>query len=169
MNILAISGSASTKSSNFHLLKAIQTRLEEQHNIAVYDSLGQFPLFTPQRLIEGIPDIVQEFKQQLLDADAVIVSTPEYTHNIPAVLKNMVEWCTNSGEFLEKKVLPITFTPHEPRGEYAMKSLLFSLVALDAQIIAQLPIYKTDVEIRENLIILSEDIIALLEGAIELF
>jgi hypothetical protein len=46
-----------------------------------------------------------------------------------------------------------------------MKSLLFSLNALNAQIVAQLPIYKSDVEIGENLIILSEDIIALLEGA----
>jgi NAD(P)H-dependent FMN reductase len=165
MRILAISGSASIESSNYYLLKAIQTLFIEEHEITVYDSLTEFPLFTTQRLKEGIPKVIQDFKEQLLKADAIVISTPEYTHNIPAVLKNMIEWCTHSGEFDHKRVLPITFTPHAPRGEHAMKSLLFSLNALNAQIVAQLPIYKSDVEIGENLIILSEDIIALLEGA----
>lgn len=168
MNILAISGSASEKSSNYYLLKAIKTLFKAQHNIEIYDSLSLFPLFTPQRLKDGIPEVVQEFKTQLIAADVVLISTPEYTHNIPAVLKNMIEWCTHSGEFSEKKVLPITFTPHEPRGEYAMKSLLFSLNALEANAIVQIPLYKTDVEITNELIILSEATKEVLVAAFEL-
>ncbi|RYM34793.1 NAD(P)H-dependent oxidoreductase [Brumimicrobium glaciale] len=169
MKILAISGSASIKSSNYYLLKAIQTLFKDRFEITIYDSLSEFPLFTPQRLKEGIPEIVQDFKGQLFKADAVVISTPEYTHNIPAVLKNMIEWCTHSGEFTDKKVLPITFTPYEPRGENAMKSLLFSLSALDAKPIVQLPIYKTDVTIGDEVILLSDDVKELIESAFELF
>lgn len=169
MNILAISGSASEKSSNYYLLNAIKTLFEAQHDIEIYDSLSLFPLFTPQRLKDGVPEVVQEFKTQLIAADVVLISTPEYTHNIPAVLKNMIEWCTHSGEFSDKKVLPITFTPHEPRGENAMKSLLFSLNALNAKPIVQLPIYKIDVEIKDEVILLPTDVKELVESAFELF
>jgi len=169
MKILAISGSASMESSNYYLLKAIQELFIGKHSISVYDSLSEFPLFTPHRLQEGIPLIIQDFKKQLIAAEAVIISTPEYTHNIPAVLKNMIEWCTHSGEFDRKKVLPITFTPIKPRGEFAMQSLLFSLQTLNAQTVAQLPLYKAEETIEKELILLSNDTKALLEGAIALF
>lgn len=168
MNILAISGSASKKSSNYYLLKAIQQLLIDVHEIDIYDSLSDFPLFTPQRLKDEVPEIIQKFKELLLNADAVLISTPEYTHNIPAVLKNMIEWCTHSGEFENKSVLPITFTPYEPRGEYAMQSLLFSLNTMNAQFVAQLPIFKTEVDIENKKIQLSEEIKSLVVAAIEM-
>ncbi|PWH86999.1 NADPH-dependent FMN reductase [Brumimicrobium oceani] len=163
MNILAISGSASKQSSNYHLLKAIQTLFKDDFIMEVYDSLQDFPLFTPNLLKEGVPENIQEFKAKVVNADLVLISTPEYTHNIPAVLKNMIEWCTHSGEFSNKKVIPITFTPHEPRGEFAMQSLLFSLNALDANTIVQVPLYKTEVTIKEELILLSDDTQTLLK------
>jgi NAD(P)H-dependent FMN reductase len=169
MKILAISGSASEKSSNYYLLNAIKTLFKDRFSIEVYEGLADFPLFTPTRLKEGIPEIVQDFKKKINGVDAVMISTPEYTHNIPAVLKNMIEWCTHSGEFSDKKVLPITFTPYEPRGEHAMKSLIFSLKALDAKAIVQLPIYKTDVTIGDEVILLSDDVKELIESAFELF
>ena len=81
-------------------------------------------------------------KTQVAEADAVITSTPEYRHNILAVLKNALEWMTESGELHEKSVLPITFTPAPPHGEYAMKSLLQSLNASKARIVAELSLYR---------------------------
>ena len=55
---------------------------------------------------------------------------------MPALIKNALEWITSSGELVGKKVLAITFTPNEPRGDKAMQSLLWSLQALDANIVA---------------------------------
>lgn len=168
MNILAISGSASEKGSNYYLLKAIADLFKEHHSVSIYDSLSEFQLFTPGRLKEGVPENIRKFKEEALNADVILISTPEYTHNIPAVLKNMIEWCTHSGEFSEKKVLPITFTPQAPRGEYAMQSLLFSLNAIEANVIVQIPLYKTDVEITNELIILSEATKEVLVAAFDL-
>ena len=168
MKIVAISGSSSFKSSNYYLLKAIKTLFKDRFSIEVYEGLADFPLFSPNRLKAGIPEIVQNFKNKINGVDAVIISTPEYTHNIPAVLKNMIEWCTHSGEFTEKKVLPITFTPYEPRGEHAMQSLIFSLKALDANIIAQLPFYKNNVEIGDKIIILNDETKSIFEAVFEL-
>src|SRR5690554_3386551 len=167
MRIFAISGSASEKGSNYFLLEAMKVLFEGEHEVHIFDALADFPLFSPKRLEHEIPEIVKDFKKQVLLADAIIISTPEYTHNIPAVLKNMIEWCTHSGEFEHKPVLPITFTPHEPRGEYAMQSLLFSLKALDAKVLTQFPIYKTEVEIKNQAIELSADVKEMLKTALE--
>ena len=169
MKIVAISGSASANGSNYHLLNAIKTMFKDEHSINIIDYLSEFPLFTPERLKNGVPELIQKFKRQVIEADAVIISTPEYTHNIPAVLKNMIEWCTHSGEFSEMKVLPITFTPFEPRGEHAMQSLIFSLLALEANVITQLPLYKKDLDLKDQHIELKEEVKELLEEAIEMF
>jgi NAD(P)H-dependent FMN reductase len=169
MKILGISGSASRYSSNYHLLKAIQTYAEGEHIMSVYDLLPNFELFTPERLKNGVPQNILAFKTQVLDADAIIICTPEYTHNIPAVLKNMIEWCTASGEFSHKSILPITFTPIAPRGEFGMSSLLMSLQTMDAKVVSQLPLYKTDVIIEDEQIRLPKDIQDIIGAALELF
>jgi hypothetical protein len=43
-----------------------------------------------------------------------------------------------------KPVLPITFTPQAPRGEKTMQSLTWTLQALDAKIVTQLPLYQQE-------------------------
>ena len=73
-----------------------------------------------------------------------LLTAPEYLHNLPALVKNALEWLTTSGELQQKPVLPITFTPHPPRGERAMQSLLWSLQALKARVVAQLPLYQNE-------------------------
>lgn len=169
MKILGISASASKSSSNFYLLKAIQNLCAEKDKMRVFEGLQDFALFSPGRLAKGIPKNIQDLKNQILIADLIIISTPEYTHNIPAVLKNMLEWCTASGEFAEKAVQPITFTPNEPRGEYAMTSLLQSLQTMKAKIETQLPLYKTDVNILDHQIELPKDIHEIITTAIVLY
>jgi NAD(P)H-dependent FMN reductase len=168
MKILAISSSASKDSGNYYLLKAIAELVKGQHEIAVYQGLYDFELFSPQRLKNGVPENIQELKDQIKAADALFISTPEYTHNIPAVLKNLIDWCTASGEFSDKKVVAITFTPHEPRGEYAMQSLINSLKALEAKVEAQFPLYKTDVEIHDKNIELKAEQKEMMQAVLEM-
>jgi len=168
IKILAIVGSASEKSSNKELLKAIQKNFFDEYEIEVFNKLRDFPLFRPEDLNKDLNHLVKEFKQKLNVVNRVIVCTPEYTHNIPAVLKNGLEWITASGELNNKKVLPITFTPHEPRGEWAMQSLLFCLKTMNAQIMTQLPLYKNDFEFDGYQVLLSEDDKALISEALKL-
>lgn len=168
MKILCISGSASRNSSNVKFLKAIAEHLSSTHTTEVYEGLYNFPLFTPERLNEGMPETINLLRDRITNADLVIISTPEYNHNIPAVLKNMLEWLTDSGELFGKRILPITFTPKSPRGEHALKSLQMSLKAQKATIISEANFYKTDVEFVEDKIVLPEDIKLMFDGILEL-
>lgn len=167
-SILAINGSASPESANLLLLETLKAEYAESYFISVFDGLWELPLYTPQREEAGIPTAVLSLRDQVAKADAVIISTPEYLHNIPAVLKNALEWMTHSGELAEKPVLPITFTPYEPRGVYAMASLTESLKAIKARIVSELPLYRTEVPIENGKIRLDESHRFLIEEALGL-
>ncbi len=169
MNILGISGSASENSSNYYLLKAIASFLKEKHNMEVFQGLYDFDLFSPKSLVKGIPANISDLKQEIVKADFIILSTPEYAHNIPAVLKNLMEWCTHSGEFSEKLVLPITFTPNPPRGANAMHSLIPTLTTLNAKVVASLSLYRTDMLIKNHQIELNAEVKEMLLAILDMF
>lgn len=154
--ILAVSGSASLESSNTALLKSVKNTFDRQFNIQVYEGLRDLPLFAPERLKDKNA-AVEEWKKLIAEAAAVVFCTPEYSHNIPAVVKNGLEWITQSGELTDKPVLAVTFTPKAPRGEYAMKSLLFSLQTLKARVVTQMPLYRDEVNYENGPVELSDD------------
>ena len=166
--ILCIGGSASSNSSNAQLLHALADWCSGTRKMEVYEGLQHLPLFSPDLQEAGIPETVLDLLKKVSLADAVIISTPEYLHNIPAVLKNALEWMTTSGELADKPVLPITFTPSAPRGEYAMRSLLQSLTALKARIVAELPLYRNQMNIEEGKTSITLEQRMLLEAALDL-
>ncbi len=149
MNIYTISGSSRLESSNSRLLKnlaSLSSELKFNHSLLP----AKLPLFLPEIQDKLIPSVVKTWRKELEAADGVIICIPEYIHNMPALIKNALEWATASGELVGKKVLAMTFTPNEPRGEKAMQSLLWSLQALDANIIASLSLYQNEISYTEE-------------------
>jgi len=142
MSILTISGSTAQESSNTQLLKSLPDNFPA-FSFSFYNIL-QLPLFIDSLNKNPLPEEVINFRNVASKASSVIISTPEYTHNIPAVLKSAFEWVTSSGELANKKVIAITYTPYAPRGEKAMVSLINSLKALDANILASLDLYANE-------------------------
>ncbi|WP_020536182.1 NADPH-dependent FMN reductase [Lewinella cohaerens] len=167
MNILTLSGSARPGSSNQLLLEAIAAAFPD-YRFTHFAELSQLPLFLPALDHAPWPASVVEWRQALRSATAVIITTPEYIHNLPALLKNALEWIASSGELVGKPVLPITFTPHTPRGERAMQSLLWSLGALDARIVAELPLYQNEMEREGERLLLSADAEEMMGEALKL-
>ncbi|MEO0732517.1 MAG: NAD(P)H-dependent oxidoreductase [Bacteroidota bacterium] len=142
---LLVSGSPHPTSANSRLLQGIGRLHPDEATLADY--LPQLPLFQPDR--EAV-DIVNRWRKDVAQANAIIFCTPAYLYNLPAVLKNALEWLTTGGEVLAKPVLVFTFTPHPPRGDKARQSLLWSLQALNARIVAEAPLYQNEVRFLEN-------------------
>ena len=149
MHLLTFSGSSRPESSNIRLLKALSQRYQNftwEH----FTTLDLFPLFTPQQDKHPYPKEVVALKEAIAKSDAIIIATPEYLHNIPAQLKNVMEWLTTTGELAGKSVMPIVYTPKAPRGEKAMQSFQWTLKALDARIICALSLYQEELKIGQD-------------------
>lgn len=167
MNILTVSGSVRSDSANVRLLKALSVLLP-QNEFFNFEKLEQLPVFTADKTQEQVPSAVRDWQNALKNADAVIISTPEYLNNLPALLKNAFEWVTESGEFFNKKTLAITFCPLPPRGEKAMQSLLWTLGALNANVVAQLPLFQNEIQFDSEGDLLENESVEMLREAIKL-
>ncbi len=144
MRIITISGSTRPESSNTKLLSHLNT-LSSDLDFHYSQLPKELPLFTSEAQEHLILPVIKAWRKELRDADGIIICMPEYIYNMPALIKNALEWVTASGELVGKKVLAMTFTPHEPRGEKALQSLLWTLQALDANIVASLALYQTEI------------------------
>ncbi|QKJ30099.1 NAD(P)H-dependent oxidoreductase [Mucilaginibacter mali] len=130
--ILAISGSLRDRSSNTQILKLIGTWLPADISYDIYDGMGDLPHFIPAAEDEAFPKAVQSLHNQLDEADAVIICTPEYAFGLPGSLKNLLDWTVATGNFVDKPVAVITASS---QGSYAHPSLLTTLGALSANIV----------------------------------
>jgi len=144
MKILTVSGSSQATSTNTALLQSIPTLLPD-HQVLHYADLHKLPLYLADTDLAPWPPSVLAWRAAIGTADAVIISTPEYLHSLPAILKNALEWLTTLGELHGKTVLPITYTPAAPRGEKGMQVLLWSLQALAANILPALSLHHSDI------------------------
>jgi chromate reductase, NAD(P)H dehydrogenase (quinone) len=77
----------------------------------------------------GIPAPAQNLADQIAQADAVIISTPEYNKALSGVLKNALDWVsrTDGKPWLHKPVAIMSATAGRSGGERAQSSLRLCL------------------------------------------
>jgi chromate reductase len=88
--LLGISGSTRADSTNRKLLKEAARLFGD----ATYIEGGiRFPVYDgDEEKAHGIPQDAKTLAQQIADADAVMISTPEYNKGPSGVLKNALDW-----------------------------------------------------------------------------
>jgi chromate reductase len=125
-NILAISGSLRAHSANTEVLRACALLAPPSVNLTIFDGLASLPHFNPDLDGEGAvpPATVDDFRRQIGNADALLISSPEYAHGVPGSLKNALDWLVSSTEMLYK---PVGVLNISPRSTYANASLLETL------------------------------------------
>ena len=74
---------------------------------------------------EGIPAVVQTLRAQIEQADAVIISTPEYNKGPSGVLKNALDWVsrTEGNPWADKPVAVMSAAAGRAGGERAQMIL----------------------------------------------
>ncbi|MFD8973231.1 MULTISPECIES: NADPH-dependent FMN reductase [Streptomyces] len=107
--ILAISGSLRADSHNTQLLRAAQ-KFNTGQDIEIYEGLREIPpydqdLDTP----ELRPAAVNELRRRVLEADGLLIATPEFNYSIPGVLKNALDWL--STDWTRTEGLPLNRKP----------------------------------------------------------
>src|SRR5688500_5787480 len=95
IHVLGIAGSLREASYNRGLLRAAAELLPEGMELEVY-TLDGLPFYNADVEAEGIPAIVQQLKDRVDAADALLIATPEYNYSVPAVLKNAIDWMSRA-------------------------------------------------------------------------
>ncbi len=131
--ILAISGSLRMASSNTKLLQAAALLAPNGVEISIYEGLGELPHFNPDLENAEIPAVV-DFRFRLRNSNGVLISTPEYAHSLPGVLKNALDWVVGSGELVDK---PVALFNASPRSTYAQAALTEILSTMSACLITE--------------------------------
>ncbi len=131
--ILAISGSLRQVSSNTALLQAAIDLSPANVEIRLYGGLGNLPHFNPD-LEPTEPPSVTDLRNQLRWSDGLIISSPEYAHGIPGVLKNALDWLVSGEEFVGK---PIALFNASPRAIHAQASLIEIVTTMAGRIVPE--------------------------------
>jgi NAD(P)H-dependent FMN reductase len=132
VRILAVSGSLRSDSSNSSLIRAIASLTPEGVDVHIFARLAELPFFNPDLDVGAGPPAVNSLREDLRNADAVLISSPEYAHGVPGVLKNALDWLVGSGELIDK---PVALINAAPRATHAYASLIETLSTMTARIV----------------------------------
>ncbi len=138
IKILGIVGSLRKNSYNHFALKAAQELLPDGAVLNLFE-LHDIPIFNQDDEI-AMPAAVQQFRQQILAADAILFATPEYNYSVAGVLKNAIDWASRPfGEsaWTGKPAAVMGASPSSQGTVHAQFHLRQILVALDMPTVNQ--------------------------------
>lgn len=115
MKILLLSGSFHSKSKSISILDAIKGYAPE-HDYEI-PRLDELPFYS-EDLSADKPDSVLKLLEQVKVCNGIVVSTPEYNHSIPGVLKNAIDWISRPAfdSVLKDKPITIITQANSPVG-----------------------------------------------------
>jgi chromate reductase len=93
IKVLGISGSLRKGSYNTAALRAAQELAPADVTIEIFD-LSPLPPYNEDVKAAGFPAAVQDLRQRIAAADALLVATPEYNYSTSGILKNAIDWAS---------------------------------------------------------------------------
>ena len=135
--ILAIPGSLRRGSVNRAMLHAAIDRAPEGVEIELYDDLGSIPPFNEDDEGERTPQPVLDLRERIGRVDALLISTPEYNHSVPGVIKNAMDWASRPmglAEIVGKPTAVMSASASTFGGVWAQAELRKALAASGARV-----------------------------------
>jgi chromate reductase len=137
VRIVGISGSLRKASFNTALLKILAEESASSIKFQVV-TLDDIPLYNEDLdTATGVP-AVNALKRLISSCDGVLISTPEYNHGIPGVLKNTLDWLSRPALescFKDKPVSIISSSKAFTGGVRAQYQLRETVVSMQAQLV----------------------------------
>ena len=135
LNILAVSGSLRAESKNRALLEAAQLLAPAGARITLDWSLARLPHYNPDLDTldgESMPPEAGRWRERAGEADGLLISSPEYAHGVPGVLKNALDWLVSSTTFPGK---PVALLGASPVSVFAPEQLRETLTTMNARFV----------------------------------
>lgn len=145
-NILAFAGSLRAHSYNRGLIRIAQEVAPEGIEVRSFD-IASIPLYNEDVEKQGDPEPVNDFKEAIRAADALLIATPEYNYSVPGVLKNAVDWASRPPQSspIKKKPAAIIGASGGPWGTVrAQLALRQSFVFTETLVLPKPELYVTN-------------------------
>jgi chromate reductase len=94
VRLVAVSGSLRQGSYNRMLLEAAARELPHWVELEFLQDLERLPHYSEDADVEPAHPAVRRLRAALGQADAVLISTPEYNSSLPGALKNALDWAS---------------------------------------------------------------------------
>jgi len=171
LRIVAVCGSLRAASKNRALLEAAQLLAPHGVEIALDWSLATLPHFNPDLdTLDGtsLPPEAVAWRATIAIADGLLISTPEYAHGIPGVLKNALDWLVSSTDFPGK---PVALLGASAMSVIAPVQLREILVTMNGRFVseASVTIPVPGAGASAAAIVADPELSAMLRGALEAF
>lgn len=128
MKIVGIVGSNADFSYNRLLLNFIAKQFKKLVDVEVLD-IKDVPMFN-QSDDQTNSEPIQHLNKKIMEADGVIIATPEYNHSIPSALQSVIEWLSFKIHPLDGKPVMIVGASYDVQG--SSRSQLHLRQILDA-------------------------------------
>lgn len=105
--LLLISGSLRGGSTNSATVRTAAALAPDGIRTEIYDGMGRLPHFNPDDDPTdgvGLDLEVAALRAALAEADALLLSTPEYAGALPGSFKNLLDWTVGGGQTYEMPV-----------------------------------------------------------------
>ncbi|MCH7541376.1 NAD(P)H-dependent oxidoreductase [Patescibacteria group bacterium] len=138
MKIFGFAGSFRTESFNKKIIRNTLKIADELGVKTEYFDLrnADIPLYDGDLERSSFPKSVEKFKEKIRSADVVLISSPEYNHASPGVLKNVLNWSSRpygDAAFEGKLVGLMSASPGNRGGAMALIDLKNSLEEMEAK------------------------------------
>jgi chromate reductase, NAD(P)H dehydrogenase (quinone) len=135
IRVLGLSGSLRQGSYNSAALRAALELVPDGMSLERFD-IAPIPIYNEDVKQRGFPPVVQEFREKIRAADALLIVTPEYNYSIPGVLKNAIDWASRPPDqpFDGKPIAIMGASPGRLGSARAQYHLRQSFVFLNALI-----------------------------------
>ncbi|MHA0036438.1 NADPH-dependent FMN reductase [Deinococcus sp. PESE-13] len=135
MKLLLLNGSLRKGSVNGATLQTVQQLAPATVTTEIYAGMEQLPHFNPDSDHDPLPPEVQQLRQAIAEADALLICTPEYAGALPGAFKNLLEWTVGSMAMNEKPVAWINVSTNPGGAKDAHVSLRIVLGYINARIV----------------------------------
>lgn len=99
MKLLVICGSLRTGSFNRAICNTLLELAPEGCEIVNAPGFGDLPIYdADDHMTSGFPEVVTKISEAIVEADGVVIVSPEYNFSVPGGLKNMIDWISRLPE-----------------------------------------------------------------------
>jgi NAD(P)H-dependent FMN reductase len=144
--VLLIGGSVRSGSVNQAVLATAAGLTPDGVAVRRYEGLAELPQFNPDLDAYPLPAPVEDLRNAIAEASALLFSTPEYAGTMPGALKTLLEWTVGGVEISHKPcgwINPSTGPTHAVATYATLRTVLgYTGAAVVPEACADVPITR---------------------------